>query len=96
MAILSNDIALLCKCSGVGKKTAERIILELRDKIDENSIVNDESKITNINSILEEVTEACVTLGYNKYEVRNALALIDEEDLEIEEIIKLVLRKLAN
>lgn len=98
MAILSNDITLLCKCSGVGKKTAERIVLELKDKIDENSIdiVDVESKSNNINSILEEVTEACVTLGYNKYEVRNALAQINVEDLEIEEIIKLVLRKLAN
>ena len=96
MAILSNDIALLCKCSGVGKKTAERIILELKDKIDENSINYGDIKLNNINSVLEEVTEACISLGYNRYEIRNALEQLDLENLEIEEIIKLVLRKLAN
>jgi len=96
MAIVSNDIALLCKCSGVGKKTAERIILELKDKIDENSINYGDIKLNNLNSVLEEVTDACVSLGYNKYEIRNALEQIDLENLEIEEIIKLVLRKLAN
>jgi len=96
MAIVTNDISLLCKCSGVGKKTAERIILELKDKIDENSINYGDIKLNNLNSILEEVTEACISLGYNKYEIRNVLEQIEVENLEIEEIIKIVLRKLAN
>jgi Holliday junction resolvasome, DNA-binding subunit len=79
-----------------GEKTAERIILELKDKIDENSINYGDIKLNNLNSILEEVTEACISLGYNKYEIRNVLEQIEVENLEIEEIIKIVLRKLAN
>jgi len=97
-AIVSNDVMQLCECPGVGKKTAERIILELKDKIDLSSIYNNFEKEENSANIskIEEVIEACTSLGYNKYEIKKVLDEIDIQNLEIEEIIKQILRKLSN
>lgn len=64
-AIKKNDLAYLTKISGIGKKTAEKMILELRDKLGEldNNELGDEL----------DVLEALKALGYGAYEIRNIL-----------------------
>ena len=64
-AIKKNDLAYLTKISGIGKKTAEKMILELRDKLGEldNNELGDDL----------DVLEALKALGYGAYEIRNIL-----------------------
>ncbi len=65
-AISQNDIAYLTKISGIGRKTAERIVIELRDKV---------GKMANDNSLSEEIDtlEALKTLGYTQKDALEAL-----------------------
>lgn len=92
-AIYSKDLTQLCKAPGVGKKTAERIVLELKDKIDISSI-EDISISEIIASIDDEAVQALTSLGYTRYEVNKALSDVDG-DLSLEDIIKEGLKRLA-
>lgn len=93
--ILSNNIGAISKVSGVGKKTAERIILELKDKIDANdSLANDNIvEVVTASSKNEEAIEALMTLGYTKYEINKVLDGVGD-DFTTEETIKLALKRL--
>ncbi|QUH26742.1 Holliday junction branch migration protein RuvA [Serpentinicella alkaliphila] len=93
--ILSNNIGAISKVSGVGKKTAERIILELKDKIDANdSLANDNIvEVVTASSKSEEAIEALMTLGYTKYEINKVLDGVGD-DFTTEETIKLALKRL--
>lgn len=96
--ILSGDIAKLSKCPGVGKKTAERIILELKDKVEKESA---EFEATLFNQTptglkLEEALEALLTLGYSNSEAKEAVQKFKKEGLKTEDIIKKSLTYLMN
>lgn len=91
MAIYSKDIKLLCKAPGVGKKTAERIVLELRDKVE---ISNIEDITEDIEPVDDEAVQALTSLGYTRYEVNKALSGVDG-DLSLEDIIKEGLKRLS-
>lgn len=96
--ILSGDIAKLSKCPGVGKKTAERIILELKDKVEKESA---EFEATLFNRTptglkLEEALEALLTLGYSNSEAKEAVQKFKKEGLKTEDIIKKSLTYLMN
>lgn len=96
ISILSNNIEKLCKSPGIGKKTAERIIVELKDRIDKNAIVeSDEVEIINSNNELEECIEALISLGYSRYEIEKILRSIDTSGMSLEDIIKEGLKKLS-
>lgn len=89
-AILSGDEKTITKASGIGKKMAQRIILELKDKIKpdellsiENMEVNDEEKRENVS----EALEALISLGYSEKEAQKALEAVDRKD-SLENIIK--------
>ena len=98
LAVISDDVSKLVKIPGVGKKTAARIILELKDKLKtENAIeANDE-----VNTILEkdnntnEAIAALQVLGYTRKEIEKVFEKINVKDLELEEIIKQALKYLA-
>lgn len=91
IAIISNDIAKMKKVKGVGAKTAERIILELKDKLKDYNTVEieneQENKVQKEEKILEAVS-ALQVLGYNRREIVHAMEKIDTEKLEVEDIIK--------
>ena len=100
LAIVNDDIATLSKSPGVGKKTAERIILELRDKvkIDENVKVQGKLPIElndNIDSSEDEVVQALISLGYTQSEVYTAFSRIQDTEKTTEELIKLTLKELS-
>jgi Holliday junction DNA helicase RuvA len=89
-----DDTAMLVKIPGVGKKTAERLIIEMRDKIEESpahAIVAQAGKVA-LDS-RGEAFDALVALGYKPAEVRRLLAKLDIKDMSAEDIIRLALRQ---
>lgn len=95
LAILNKDINMLCKAPGIGKKTAERIILELKDRIDKNiEIINESSEDESLNKH-QEAIEALMSLGYTRIEIEKAIRNLDTTNMDIEVIIKETLKKLS-
>jgi Holliday junction DNA helicase RuvA len=72
-AIRSNDIAKLTRIPGIGKKTAERMVLELRDKLPKGEA--DTTAATIMNPIEEDVLSALVNLGYQRLMAEKALTV---------------------
>ena len=98
LAVISDDISQLVKIPGIGKKTAARIVLELKDKLktEESITKTEEVKLSITNE--EETSEAIAALqvlGYTKREIERALENVDTKNLQLEEIIKQGLKKLA-
>lgn len=84
IAIITNDIARLSKLPGIGKKTAQRLVLEIIDKVKAEEIIFTEEKYSNSNeshiSITEkekDVLEALKVLGYNAKEVEKVMGSLD-------------------
>ena len=94
LAILNNDSHILCNAPGVGKKTAGRIILELKDRIDDNDIVDDTGFVEDTNKV-EGAIHGLMSLGYTRGEVFKALNSIDTSNISTEDIIREVLKKLS-
>ncbi|MBV7275314.1 Holliday junction branch migration protein RuvA [Clostridiaceae bacterium UIB06] len=89
-AILSGDEKTIIKAPGIGKKMAQRIILELKDKIKTDELVSIENMEDNIEEKKENVSEALealVALGYSEKEAQKALEAVDKRD-SLESIIK--------
>ena len=108
ISIISNDINTLKKLPGIGPKTAQRIVLELKDKlkkeqqIEELSIAaNSGDKKLEIRKAIEkdskeeEAFTALQVLGYTSREIEKAMDKIDKENMSLEDIIKAGLRELA-
>lgn len=98
LAVISDDISKLVKIPGVGKKTAARIILELKDKLKtEDSIEKTEEvnvAIEKDNNTIEAIA-ALQVLGYTRKEIEKVIEKIDVKNLELEEIIKQALKYLG-
>ena len=88
------DTAMLVKIPGVGKKTAERLIIEMRDKIEESpaqALLAKAGKV--VTDSRSEAIDALVALGYKPAEVKRLLAKLDIADKSAEDIIRLALRQ---
>ena len=102
MSIVMGDEKTLTAVPGIGKKIAQRIILELRDKLgkEQGSAVSapDFGGVVSAigsNSKAKEASEALAVLGYGTQEVAAALKGIDMENLPLEEIIRQALKKMV-
>lgn len=98
-AILSEDVNILTKSPGVGKKTANRIILELKDKISKKTFTEDlDLSVLDSNDTIDinndPALEALLSLGYNEYEAKIALRNVDQSQ-ELSEIIRQALKVMA-
>jgi len=96
-AILTNDEKHICRGVGIGKKTAARIILELKDKLKPDELLDntqnfDDSDNENI-KVLSEALSALLALGYSEKEADAALKKADKND-SVENIIKNALKAL--
>lgn len=95
--IMSKDADLVRKIPGIGKKLAERIILELQDKFKEEEMLEGPlSRDALEDDRVFEVRQALKTLGYNSKEINRALLKMKPEDIEgkkVEEILKIALKE---
>ncbi len=100
LAIITSNVAVLSKIPGVGKKTAERMILELKDKIKTEEAEGAElpkEQITTapISENAQEAAAALQILGYTKKEIDNAINHVSTEGVSVEEIIRKTLSLLS-
>ncbi len=91
-AITNRDAGYLTKVSGIGKKNAEKIILELNDKLDGFIITSIEIQNTSNES---EALLALESLGYNMRDTRHIVREIAKEDLSTQDIIRAALKQLG-
>ena len=101
IAVISDDVSYLTKIPGIGAKSAQRIILELKDKIKkENSITKTKNlKLKEAvvdSSKVDEAISALQVLGYNKKEIEKVFMKLDKKDLSTEDLIRKGLGMLAN
>ncbi|OGJ52237.1 Holliday junction DNA helicase RuvA [Candidatus Peregrinibacteria bacterium RIFOXYB2_FULL_32_7] len=91
-AIFTQDITMLTKIPGLGKKTAERLILELKNKIQPEILDNQTSQGISANALFsnetKEAIEALESLGYKRYEIVKTFQNLEKEILKSEEMIK--------
>ncbi|MBN1067254.1 Holliday junction branch migration protein RuvA [Clostridium sp. ZS1] len=96
-AIITGDEKHLCRGAGIGKKTSARIILELKDKLKTDELLNciDEfDDVTQDNSLaVSEALSALISLGYTEKEAEKVLKDVDKSE-SVENIIKSALVKL--
>ncbi len=90
IAVISEDVTYLTKIPGIGAKSAQRIILELKDKMKkENTALEAKSiKVQIDNNKVEEAIAALQVLGYNRREIEKAFAQLDMTNLSTEDLIK--------
>lgn len=99
LAILLGDVTALSRAPGIGKKTAQRIALELKDKISQSDI--DASSVGGASAVpltvdnFAEAIEALTALGYSQSEARGALSGVENKDASVEELIRVALRTMA-
>ena len=98
LSVITEDVSKLKKLPGIGAKTAQRIILELKDKIKTNeAITNEESEKRAISSQnVQDAIDALQVLGYNRKSIQKAFEKIVSNDKSVEELIKEGLKELAN
>lgn len=101
IAICTDDKKAIAKANGVGPKTAARIVLELKDKLQKETVFEaDELNLTDevISSApstkRKDAEDALSVLGYSRSEAASALRGMDIENLELDDIIRLALKKL--
>lgn len=101
LAIISQDSKMIAKAPGIGAKSAGRIILELKDKIDMSDVLGNSVEDTSTESkqaelIRQEASEALVALGYTVSDAYRVLQSIPiDENTSVENVIKQALRKMV-
>lgn len=100
VAVCTDDKKAIAKANGIGPKTAARIILELKDKL-KNQMSDDditdmpaEAVTSGGTSKMSDAQDALAVLGYSRNEAMSALKGIDTDNLQLDEIIRLALKKL--
>ncbi len=102
-AVLSEDVNLIKSCPGVGAKTAQRLIIELKDKLRledafEMAVNNSVKKAVQDNTVIvmNEAVEALVSLGYGSKDAINAVKKVEDiQNKSSEQILKEALKALA-
>ena len=91
-AVISDNVGALKKLPGIGAKSAQRIILELKDKLKTIDVEDDSSEelkaVINQNQNIEELISALQVLGYTKKEVEKIIPKLDNKDDNLENLIK--------
>lgn len=103
MAVISQDAKAIAKAQGIGAKTAQRIILELKDKISLEDTafmkdsVSDAAVIPasgDIGRAKAEAVEALTALGYSSSDALRAVKAVEQDDMDVEALLKAALKKM--
>ena len=94
-AVASDDILRLTKLPGVGKKTAERLLIELRDKVDLSTFDSAAGALVDTASLAaDEAVAALAALGYRSSDAEKMIAKVNSGELSTEALVKAALRNL--
>ncbi len=91
-AIIEGRSELLTKASGVGRKTAERVVLELRGKLQQSG----SEKIVGVMETDQDLVEALAGLGYTRGQAKDALTKVDSKIIKVEERLREALKLLKS
>ena len=103
-AVLGEDDRIIAKAPGIGKKTAQRLIIELKDKLNLEEAFNMKSanvaaKQTTVSlkhTVKNEAVQALVALGYSQAEAMKAINVLEvTEETTVEEVLKAALKQMA-
>lgn len=100
LAVISQDAKAIAKAPGIGNKTAQRIILELKDKISledtfaESRNVSASVSVSGIGQARTEAVEALTALGYSASDALRAVKAVEQEDMDVEALLKAALKKM--
>lgn len=102
IAVASDDAKTIAKSPGIGSKTAQKLIIELKDKVKLEDVIDDAfHQTTGITSdtsakVVKEAIEALTSLGYSHKEAKEVVSMIEvTEDMDVETILKASLRNMA-
>lgn len=98
LALISGDAAALTRVPGIGKKTAQRLVLELKDKVDDDQLSGQSATISpkaNAKGPEAEAIAALISLGYSSAEAAKAVAMVADQTDEADKMIYLALRGLG-
>ncbi len=100
MAVVSQDAKAIAKAPGIGNKTAQRIILELKDKISMEDAFSTNAdtalpaQAAGLSEVKTEAVEALTALGYSAADALRAVKAVAQEDMNVEELLKAALKKM--
>ncbi len=93
LALANNEPAMIARVPGVGKRTAEKIVVELKDKI--KAPASGIEALANINAADAEVIDALIALGYSVVESQRAVQALPKDVTQVEERLRLALRNFS-
>ncbi|MBO4395808.1 MAG: Holliday junction branch migration protein RuvA [Eubacterium sp.] len=106
-AILAGDSKSISRAPGIGKKTAEKVVLELRDKIDADAFLSDSISDSDMSlggagasagsaatDAAKDAIEALIALGYSSTDAMRAVRAVATDDADTESILKLALKSI--
>ena len=98
-AVMAGDAKAIAKAPGIGKKTAEKLIIELKDKLDLDDMLHPAEEgipaaaaDSGATSVQSEAVQALVALGYGSTESLKAVKKVRLEDATVEEVLKAALK----
>ena len=101
LAVLSQDAKSIAKAPGIGAKTAQRIILDLKDKISmEDTLISQQANAqktavsSGFGQVHTEAVEALTALGYSPSDALRAVKAVEQESMNVEELLKAALKNL--
>ncbi len=101
-AVMLDDAKAIAKAPGVGSKTAQKLIIELKDKVHLEELLPETETMdaqlweSSRSQVIQEAVEALASLGYSSREAEQAVAKIElSEDMDVEAVLKVALKQMA-